>query len=103
MCLQAELDPETHAKVRNLIMLDGSPALMTVYTRKHKLYFMSDSDVEDEAQALFSYVMQFLDIDLMEVCDGKITVHIVEGARSNFILGKGEKDVSNLISDIFSY
>ncbi|GBM63971.1 Fatty acid synthase [Araneus ventricosus] len=67
MCLQTELDPEQHVKVRNLIMLDGSPALMTAYTRMHKLYFMSDSDVEDEAQALCSYVMQFLDINLMEV------------------------------------
>ncbi|GBL66151.1 Fatty acid synthase [Araneus ventricosus] len=187
MCLQAERDPEQHAKVRNLIMLDGSPALRTAYTGKQKLYFMSDSDVEDEAQALCSYVLQFLDINTMEftkelkslpspadrvkksvekisatynnlqsedltlafdlyykkflmslkympryklkkeitlikasdsvdmtrnisesydlekICDGKITVHTVEGTHNTFILEKGAKEVSDLLSDIFSH
>ncbi|GBM38888.1 Fatty acid synthase [Araneus ventricosus] len=66
MCLQAERDPEQHAKVRNLIMLDGSPALMSAYTGKRKSYFRSDSVVEDETQALCSYVLHFVDINMME-------------------------------------
>ncbi|GBM20156.1 Fatty acid synthase, partial [Araneus ventricosus] len=66
MCLQAERDPEKHAKVRHLIMLDGSPALMTAFTGKRKSYFRNDSIVEDETQALCSYVLQFVDINMME-------------------------------------
>ncbi|GBO45550.1 Fatty acid synthase [Araneus ventricosus] len=187
MCLQAERDPQQHAKVRNLIMLDGSPALVTAYTREHKSHFQSDSIVEEEAQALCSYVLQFVDINMMElkkelmslpsfadrvkksveqisatysnlqsedlalafdlyykkllmslkymprrklgkeitlikasdsvdmtknfsetydlekVCDGKITVHTVKGTHNTFILEKGAKEVSNLLSDIFSH
>lgn len=67
MCLQAERNPQQHPKIRNLIMLDGSPALVTAYTREHKSHFQSDSIVEEEAQALCSYVLQFVDINMMEV------------------------------------
>ncbi|CAL1299396.1 unnamed protein product [Larinioides sclopetarius] len=67
MCVRAQRDPQQHAKVRNLVMLDGSPALVTAYTREHKSHFQSDSIVEEEAQALCSYVLQFVDINMMEV------------------------------------
>ncbi|GBM53940.1 Fatty acid synthase [Araneus ventricosus] len=66
MCLQAERDPQLHAEVRDLIMLDGSPAFLSAYTRDHKLYFQSDSLANEEAQALCSYVLQFVDINMME-------------------------------------
>ncbi|GBN32397.1 Fatty acid synthase, partial [Araneus ventricosus] len=62
MCLQAERDPQQHSEVRNLIMLDGSPA----HTRGHKSCFKGDSIVEKETQALCSYVLQFVDINMME-------------------------------------
>ncbi|GBN02023.1 hypothetical protein AVEN_152724-1 [Araneus ventricosus] len=66
MCLQAERDPQQHSEVRNLIMLDGSPALPTAHTRMHKSCFQGDSIVEKETQALCSYVLQFVDINMME-------------------------------------
>ncbi|GBL99475.1 Fatty acid synthase [Araneus ventricosus] len=66
MCLQAERDPQHHAKVRNLIMLDGSPSLMSAYIRVHKKHFQNSSIVEKEAEALCSYVLQFVDINTLE-------------------------------------
>ncbi|GIY66143.1 fatty acid synthase [Caerostris extrusa] len=66
MCLQAERNPHDHAKVRNLVMLDGSPALVTAYTREHKSHFKGDS-TEEEAQALCSFVMQFIDISMRQL------------------------------------
>ncbi|GBO37874.1 hypothetical protein AVEN_248764-1, partial [Araneus ventricosus] len=41
--------------------------------------------------------------NLEKVCDGKITVHTVEGTHNTFILEKEAKEVSNLLSDIFSH
>ncbi|GFS78340.1 fatty acid synthase [Nephila pilipes] len=65
MCLQAELEPHKHPKVHNLIFLDGSPALTTDYTKDYKVMFQ-DSIVEEEAQALCFFVIQFMDMNMME-------------------------------------
>ncbi|GFQ90829.1 fatty acid synthase [Trichonephila clavata] len=186
MCLQAELEPHKLPKVRNLIFLDGSPALTTDYTKDYKIMFQ-DSIVEEEAQALCFFIIQFMDLNMMEfkaeimklpttadrikytatkimathknfgldelktafdlyykkiymalkyvpkcklqkdvtlikasdsisitktfsesydldkICDGRITVHTVKGTHNSFIMEKGAKEVSNLLSDIFSH
>ncbi|GFX61278.1 fatty acid synthase [Trichonephila clavipes] len=186
MCLQAELEPHKLPKVRNLIFLDGSPALTTDYTKDYKIMFQ-DSIVEEEAQALCFFIIQFMDLNMMEfkaeimklpstadrikytatkimsthknfgldelktafdlyykkiymalkyvpkcklqkdvtlikasdsisitktfsesydldkICGGRITVHTVKGTHNSFIMEKGAKEVSNLLSDIFSH
>lgn len=186
MTLQADRDPKKHLKVNSLIMLDGSPALVTSYTREHESHFQQDSQVEGEAQALFSFAYLFTEnnlvqkkdllnlgsyaervqytaekilsvcpkleievlkmafdlfykkllislkytpkyklqrdvslikasesvdmsksfsdvYDLEKVCEGKITVHTVKGTHNSFIQGKGAKEVSNLLNEIFSH
>lgn len=55
MTLQADRNPKQHLKVNSFIMLDGSPALVTSYTREHESHFMQDSQTEGEAQAMFSF------------------------------------------------
>lgn len=65
MCLQAELEPHKLPKVHNLIFLDGSPALTTDYTKEYKTMFQ-DSIVEEEAQALCFFIIQFMDMNMME-------------------------------------
>ncbi|GFY63851.1 fatty acid synthase [Trichonephila inaurata madagascariensis] len=186
MCLQAELEPHKLPKVRNFILLDGSPALTTDYTKDYKIMFQ-DSIVEEEAQALCFFIIQFMDLNMMEfkaeimklpstadrikytatkimathknfgldelktafdlyykkiymalkyvpkcklqkdvtlikasdsisitktfsesydldkICDGRITVHTVKGTHNSFIMEKGAKEVSNLLSDLFSH
>ena len=53
----------------NLVLLDGSPALVTSYTREHKTHFANGAKAEEEAQALCSFVMQFMDVNMREVSD----------------------------------
>ncbi|XP_035227546.1 LOW QUALITY PROTEIN: fatty acid synthase-like [Stegodyphus dumicola] len=67
MCLQAEREPHNHLKVKSLILLDGSPALVTSYTREHESHFLKDSQIEGEAQALCSFSFQFFDTDFREL------------------------------------
>lgn len=67
MCLQAESSPKAHPRVGSLVLLDGSPALVTSYTREHKAHFTKGSAAEEEAQALCSFVLQFVDVNMREV------------------------------------
>lgn len=46
-------------------MLDGSPALVTSYTREHESHFQQDSQVEGETQALFSFAYLFTESNLV--------------------------------------
>ncbi|CAL1296657.1 unnamed protein product [Larinioides sclopetarius] len=66
MCLQAERDPQQHAKVQYLIMLDTSPAVMLASIQEHKSCFPNDSTAEEETLALCLYVLQFVHINVME-------------------------------------
>uniref|UniRef100_A0A1W7RAJ9 Fatty acid synthase n=1 Tax=Hadrurus spadix TaxID=141984 RepID=A0A1W7RAJ9_9SCOR len=47
-------------KVRKLFFLDGSPALVTSYTKKHETRL--NSDAMKEAEGMFSFIQQYVDV-----------------------------------------
>ncbi|XP_071034019.1 fatty acid synthase [Parasteatoda tepidariorum] len=70
MAVQAERNgKQLHPKVLSVTMLDGSPALVTTYTKDHKARFLENAETMGEAQALCSFALQFIDIKISELKD----------------------------------